>query len=519
MISGSSLAAGVGVAVDNQQFKPTAGVLPRKIVIVGTPDPAKNLDPNIPILVTSPADVGAKAGFGFMLHRLAVQAFRGSGGIETWIIPQDEAGGAAQSAGNIAFVASGLQAGTIYLYIAGLAVPVNVSEGDTAEEIAAAVVAAINADQDLPVTATQGESGSENEVDLESKSAGPWGDAISIRFNIGVGESFPTGLTSATVTNMTGGSGTPDIQDALDGLGTGDNANEMYCTDFIHGYGNVTGVLNAIRDYVGAGNAQIGLYDSLVGRPFRSLIGNVTPGSGGLSALVALGNGRKTDRANGVIAVPDSANHPQEIAAQAMGHMARINNVRAEENYLDVILIGVDPGDTADRWTSDYDSRDTAVKAGVSPTMTKSGAVVMQNVVSFYHPDSVPVTSNGYRSMRNISILQNILAATRVNFEQEKWKGISIVADVTQVGNVTSRLKARDVNAVKDDLVALAQSFYDNAWIFTDSFTIAELKKPDSVTVRVGGDGFLWVMKVVLSGEGNIIDGLVQFDTSIAVLL
>jgi len=199
--------------------------------------------------------------------------------------------------------------------------------------------------------------------------------------------------------------------------------------------------------------------------------------------------------------------------------MARINNVRAEENYLDVILIGIDPGDQADRWTSDYDSRDTAVKSGVSPTVTRGGVVYMQNVVTFYHPDNVPVTSNGYRSMRNISILQNILQNLYVNFAQDKWKGISIVADVLKVTNTTSRLKARDTGAVLDDLVSLATSFYGNAWIFTDAFTIGELKKPGSVTIRTGGDGFVYLMKVILSGEGNILDGLVQFDTSIAVLL
>jgi len=201
-IANNSLAAAVGVAVENQQFKPTAEVLPRKILIIGTPDPAKNLDPEVPILVTSAADVGAQAGFGFMLHRLAVQAFRGSSGIETWIMPQDEAGGAVVATGKVAFVVSGLQAGTVYAYIAGLPVPFVVAEGDTADEVAEKMAAAIMANQDLPVIAAQGESGSENECEITSKSKGPWGNAISIRFNLGVGESFPTGLTSATITAM-----------------------------------------------------------------------------------------------------------------------------------------------------------------------------------------------------------------------------------------------------------------------------------------------------------------------------
>ena len=76
--------------------------------------------------------------------------------------------------------------------------------------------------------------------------------------------------------------------------------------------------------------------------------------SGGLTALIALGDGRKTDRANGVIGVPDSPNHPAEIAAIAIGVMARININLAEQNYIDEILTGIIPGAKANRWTSDY---------------------------------------------------------------------------------------------------------------------------------------------------------------------
>ena len=510
----NSLAAAVGASVKNVTFLPEALNVPRKILIIGTYDPLKTLVVDeVPVQILSPEDAGDKFGFGFMIHRLAVQVFKGSQGVECWVVPQAET--SAQAAGDITFTASGLLAGTVYMYIAGIPVPFNVAADDDATAVALAASNAIAAIKELPVTAAP----TAGVLDITSKSEGTWGNEISIRFNINPGEEFPVGLTGAVVTDMASGAGTPDIADALDGLGTGDDANEAFFTDVVHGYGQVTIMLNAISTYVGPGNDFTGLYSKTVARPFRVLTGDVVAGSTGLTDLTALGDGRKLDRANGVVAVPGSANHPAEIAALAIGIMARINNDRVAQSYIGLLLDGIDPGEKADRWTSDYDNRDIAVKAGVSPTKIASGVVILQNVVTFYHPDSVPISSNGYRSMRNISILQNILNNIRVNFEREKWQGISIVGDVTKVSNPTDRTKSRDISAVIDDLVALTRSFEGKAWIFEADFTISKLKEAGAVTIRSGAIGFDSTLSVILSGEGGIFDTVVEFDTSIAVLL
>jgi len=170
-----------------------------------------------------------------------------------------------------------------------------------------------------------------------------------------------------------------------------------------HGYGQDNTTLNSIANYVGQGNDFVGLFAKTVARPFRSMVGDNAAGSSGLTALIVISDGRLLDRSQGIVAVPGSQTSPTDIAAQTIGHMARINNRRAEEAFNNVLLIGVQPGTTSDRWTSDYDSRDTAVKAGISPTLVEGGVVKLQNVVSFYRPASVPVTSNGYRQMVNFS--------------------------------------------------------------------------------------------------------------------
>lgn len=511
-ITPSSLAAVNGVTVKNEQFAVSASVIPQKNVIIGTYDETTytSITPNVPIRVFSAQDVGAKTGFGFMLHRLAKAAFK-AGTVETWIIPQAEGGSDPdQATGEIDYSTSvGVLAGTHVIYIAGDRVAVNITAGMTPTQIGDAVEAAINAITDLPVVALN----AAGVLGLTSKSGGEFGNDISIAFNLNSGEETPSGV-NYVVTDMTGGTGTPDIQDALDALGTGDGQNEKYFTNLIHGYGAETAVLDAISTYNGAGNTFVGNYKKEVARPFRSLIGDVTSGSAGLAAALLFADGRKLDRTNGKICVPGSQSHPQEIAAQMIGLMAITNSIRAEEGYIDKVLEGVWPGDTSDRWTNTYDNRDQAVQGGVSTTLIKNGVMTAQNVITFYRPDDVAPESNGYRPMRNISIIQNMLYNYRQNFEREKWKGITIVEDTAKVSDINDREKARDTDAVIDDLVALADAFAGKAWLYTASYT----KQSLSVDLRSGLTGFDITFPVILSGEGGIFNSLITFDTSIAIL-
>ena len=198
--------------------------------------------------------------------------------------------------------------------------------------------------------------------------------------------------------------------------------------------------------------------------------------------------------------------------------MAVTNTTLAEEGYIDKTLDGIWPGEKADRWTNDYDNRDQAVRGGVGTTLVKSGVVTLQNVITFYRPADVAPDSNGYRAMRNISIIQNLLHNYRLNFEGSKWKGITIVEDAGAVANINSRQKARDIGAVLDDLLALADVFAENAWIYTASYTKKRLQQGDCVSLRAGLTGFDIIFPVILSGEGGIYNSLITFDTSIAIL-
>ncbi|HBH47491.1 MAG TPA: hypothetical protein DDX98_02575, partial [Bacteroidales bacterium] len=416
------------------------------------------------------------------------------------------AGGAVAAAGSIVVTGPATEAGTLYIYISGELVTVPVASADSATVIGDAIESAINSDINLAVTA----SNAAGTVTVTCKAKGTYGNFITIESNLGFGEETPAGVSLA-LTDLTGGATDPDIDDAL----TGTNLNQEWFTGLAHAYSGIAANLDKLSVYNGIGNTQTGLYDNLVFRPFQSAIGDVTAGSGGFTAIKALADARKTDRTNGAVSVPGSPNHPAEIAAE---YLAIVETLGASDSGSGVsdtvgqILVDVLPGSTADRWTDDYDSRDAAVKFGSAPTIYEDGVVKLQNAVTFYHPDSVADENNGYRFRANISKVWNIGNAFKVNFSQDRWKGVVIVADVSLAADND---KARDVDAVIADLVALTNSFESFGWIFQGEYSKDNL----TVTLRVTGTGFDTDYPVILSGVGGIMNSQILFDTSFAALL
>lgn len=520
MINADSFAAGVGVRANNVAFQPGTNVVPRKILVIATVDPAKedSLQLNTPIRLLSPEEVGSKMGFGFMAHRLAQKAFKGAQGLPVHILPLAETQGAGNAVGGVEITALDAGAGTLYFYVSNDLVAVPVAKGDTGALIAAKLNLAINSNQNLPIdSAVDGKE--TNVLEFESKSAGPFGNKISLAVNLYPGQALPAGVT-VEVTAMDGGSGVPSLETALANLGTDDDANQEFFTDVVHGFLEDSTALNELAEYVGLGNTAIGTYGKMAHRPFRVLTGNVEPGSVGLTNLFALANGRREDRGNGVLAVPGSKSHPSEIAALAIAKMAVISHLTPAQGYVDTVLEGIHPGVVTDRWTKTYANRDQAVRGGIGVTKVSNDVVYLQNVMTFYRPETVAEENNGYRSMRSIAILQNILANIAQNFSGSRWSGFYVVADTAQVTNSAAKEKARDREGVLNDLVALTENFEGFGWIFTAEFTIGQLaSNKQNVVIRTNGTGFDVNYPVLLSGEGGIIDTTVQFDTSLAVAL
>ena len=522
-ITSSSVAAAVGAGVENTVFQAEAAVMPRKGLIIATPLPAYADKVPIckPMLVLSPEDVADRTGAGGMAHRLALAFFRGArNSVPTYLMLEEDPNFAQNATGKIAFTVDDPHGeGILSLYVAGKAYKLPVLAADTAADIGDRVAATINKDTPCPVMADN----ANGTVTLTSKSKGPWGNGITVAVNQRVAEKekLPDGVV-CLITAMSGGSGLPDLAADLElALGSGDSANEQQFTDVAHGHGKDTQALDALSKYVGEGNDYVGLYSLTIARPFRSMTGDTGIGSAGLQAAIDFTNGRKVDRCNGMCVRPGSLTHPQEIAAELMGYMAYMASDRAEASYIGAILSGVDPGsvarDAGQDWTTEYTNQDLAVRSGVTPLLIKDGAVTTINVVSFYRPSSIPEISNMYRRMRDIAITQNVLYNLMKNFSSPKWTGFTVVKDKSMVTKAINRAKARDIEDVKDDDLALINSFMGMAWLYDTEYSIKALKSPLAVQVRLDGGGFNNSLSLIYSGEGAILNTNVYVDTCVAV--
>lgn len=510
-INSTTEAHALGIGNDNVQFGISPLNVPAKVVVCATYDPAiLTVVDEVPLEVFSGEDAGDRTGFGWPLHRLVKKVFEGNNGIgRVFILPQSETG--TESDGEIAWTGTTTAAGVIALRIGNELTNIDIGSGVDIESTSDLVVAVVNALTDTPVVASK--TAVTFETVFTSKAKGLEQDNITLTLSAVAGEALPAGLT-AIITPMSNGAGTPDIDDALNGLGTDDEANQDRFTNFVHGYGLDTATIDKIGAYVGLGNTLTGLYNPLIPVAFTSLSCDTDPGTAALTALQVITDARLLDRANGIFGAPDEDDIPTEIAALVTGYISAIQQEDPPEHYSDTILSGVGGRSvSANRWTKNLSTRDAAVKSGVSPSVVRSGnQLLIQNVQTFYRPSNIPTTSNGYKSFRSIALLNNLKVKMREVFEATTYQGIFIVSDAAKVTDSVAKAKAKDILAVKTKLNNLTDFYVKKGWIFDGEFP----KANSTVEIRGASNGFDVNYKFKLSGEGQVMNITQSFDTNIA---
>jgi len=168
--------------------------------------------PNVPVQVTGNED--ALFGQGSMLAAMCKIARRNAPFQEIWALPvaDDDAGTAA--AGSIKVESGPPQSGTLTVYIAGRRVRIGVTTADNATAVATRLAGAINANADLPVTATV----NSDTVTVTARHKGVQGNFIRIETDY-YGDEGPLAAEMLTITPMANGSGDPKIDDVLAAMG------------------------------------------------------------------------------------------------------------------------------------------------------------------------------------------------------------------------------------------------------------------------------------------------------------
>ena len=195
-------------------------VLKQPALLVGTMIDSGEAPPDIPIAIGSQAQADKAFGQGSELSRMFRAFYANNTSGLVYGLPVAEPTGGTAATAIITVTTAPFEPGTIHLYIGGTHVPVNIGATDTINEIHTAISAAINDNEDLPVSSV----GTATEVTLTALWKGVGGNEITVAMNyfgtIG-GEITPIGLAIALPATgmLTGGIGTPVFDDAIDALG------------------------------------------------------------------------------------------------------------------------------------------------------------------------------------------------------------------------------------------------------------------------------------------------------------
>jgi phage tail sheath gpL-like len=222
-ISFANIPANIKVPLYWVEVDPSMAGLPTinlRALLVGVKIAAGEAPPDIALPIGSQAQADQAFGEGSELARMFKKFFANNFANEVWGLPLDEPPGAVAATGPITVTAVPTAAGTIHLYIAGDHVPINISTTDTVSSIASAIEAAVNADVTLPVTATA----AVGVVTLTSTFKSINANEITVAMNYygsRGGEQTPVGLgiTLPATGFLTGGTATPDFDQAIVNLG------------------------------------------------------------------------------------------------------------------------------------------------------------------------------------------------------------------------------------------------------------------------------------------------------------
>lgn len=190
--------------------------MPRRVLLIGHKLAAGNAQANTVIECATETAAVALAGEGSMLVAMWRAAKANAGlGLPIDIIAVPVSGTATVATSTIVVSNAGATVqynGEAMLYIEGVRISVGVNTSDTAATVATKLIAAVNAEPTLSVTAAA--TATPAELRLTAKWGGPSGNDIDVRSTHYTDDLLPAGLT-LTIPAMSGGAGNPDLTAAI----------------------------------------------------------------------------------------------------------------------------------------------------------------------------------------------------------------------------------------------------------------------------------------------------------------
>jgi phage tail sheath gpL-like len=329
-------------------------------------------------LVSRTEQAAAIGGMGSMLHAMHRVYRRNDSFGQVWCLPLKLEVGAAAT-GSITITNAASASGVLTLYVAGQRVQVSVVNGDSAAQVAAAVLAAITAATGLPVTAAAGDAG---QVKLKAKFKGLLGNDIQLQLNrLGTagGESTPMGLTVA-LQPMVGGVGTPELAEVL--AAVGDEAFEFVG----HPFTDVVS-LTALREWMNDTTGRWSWAKQIYGHCYSAQRGQ-------LGQLVAAGSARN-DQHSTVHGFELGVAQPAwEVAAGWTARTAVFISIDPARPTQTGVLTGIDAAPPGERFL--LDERQALLTSGVATAYVEGGEYRIERAITTYQKNAFGAEDDSY---------------------------------------------------------------------------------------------------------------------------
>lgn len=218
-----TLIPGAAIEFDNRNAVRGLIGMPRSITLIGQVAAGAPIVRNELVSVTSDTQADTDCGRGSMLAAMAKAALRNNQRVPVQYIAVDDDPAALEAIWHLTFAvdAQELTAGTLTRYIAATPysgrISIAVAADDDADTLAQRFADAVNANGDVPVTATTDLGNSPGACILTCRWHGESGNDIQIMSAVN-GERDPAGVTTV-VSEEQAGTLNPDIQDALAAVG------------------------------------------------------------------------------------------------------------------------------------------------------------------------------------------------------------------------------------------------------------------------------------------------------------
>jgi len=389
----------------------------------GTAEPEKL------IRITSTAQADGAFGAGSMLAGMVRAAFAQDTYTELQVMPLEDSVAGAHASATATFTGTATAAGTIYLFVAGRRVDVGIASADTADVMATKAAAAITAKTDLPVSAVAAAA----VVTLTAKNAGEAGNGLDVRANYFDGQILPAGVTIA-FTPFAGGSGNPDIANALAAIGA----------EWFQVWGVAytdTANLEALTNEL---NARFQWDQEIEAHAFTAARGTV-------GSLATLGNGQNSPHL-GIIMANNEPMPAYEKAAEVMaiaGKYAAIDPARPLQN---INFNWCLPPQVGERFTDA--ERNSLLFDGIATTKVVVSDMVAERLITTYQINAAGAEDISYLDVETLLTLM-FLRHDWGDLVRRKYPRAKLANDGTRYGPgqvvVTPNLmKAEAINRFRD---------------------------------------------------------------------